>query len=211
MTDRLHDVVLVGDGDAATELLAAGIHDFYVFDRDVVSSVFDDDTDMWTLVTEDGETCRGHIVVSCESLFVPLVPDVVGRRDFRGTAMHAAMPSDFFDPAGKRVAVIGADSHAGDLIERMPGAAIKVFPLAPRRSVHTRRRTPRRRRLEVVASAVEEVTPVGVRTVDGVHHDVDAIVYGTGFAVRAGLPHTTLVGARGVSVQQTWVDGSTLR
>jgi cation diffusion facilitator CzcD-associated flavoprotein CzcO len=41
-----------------------------------------------------------------------------------------------------------------------------------------------------------------------VHHDADAVVYGTGFAVRAGLPHDTLVGARGVSIHQAWVDGA---
>ena len=40
------------------------------------------------------------------------------------------------------------------------------------------------------------------------HHDADAIVYGTGFAVRAGLPDDTLVGARGVSIQQAWTDGA---
>ncbi len=213
MSERVHAVVLVGDGDAATELLAAGIHDFVIFDREVVSSVFDDDTDTWTLTAEDGETCRGRIVVACDSPFVPLLPDLLGRRDFRGTAMHAAMPSTFFEPAGKRVAVIGADSCAGELIERMTGAGatVAVFPLAPRRKVQRQRRTlrfARRRRVEVIASAIEEVTAVGVRTVDGVHHDADAIVYGTGFAVRAGLPDETLVGARGISIQQAWVDGA---
>jgi hypothetical protein len=120
------------------------------------------------------------------------------------------MPSDFFDPAGKRIAVIGADSSAGELIERLPGARVKVFPLAPRRKVHKPRRTPRfgRRRVEVITSPIEEVTAAGVRTADGVHYDADAIVYGTGFAVRSGLPHNTLVGARGVGIQQAWVDGA---
>lgn len=212
MTERIHDVVLVGDGDAATELVAGGIHDFVIFDRDVVTSVFDDDTGAWTLATEDGETCRGHIVVACESPFVPMVPDLLGRRDFRGTAMHAAMPSNFFDPAGKRVAVIGADSSAGQLIDRMAtvGASVKVFPLAPRRAVTRLRPSLRfkRRRIEVIASPIEEMTPVGIRTVDGIHHDVDAVVYGTGFAVRAGLPPDTLVGAHGMGIQRAWVDGS---
>lgn len=213
VNQRVHGVVLVGDGDAATELLTAGIHDFMIFDREVVSAVFDDGTDTWTLHTEDGETCRGRAVVACDSLFVPLVPDLVGRREFRGTAMHAAMPSSFFEPAGKRVAVIGADSSAGELIERMAaaGATVTVFPLAPRRSVHRPRRAlrwPRRRRVEVISSPIEEVTAVGLRTVDGVHHDADAIVYGTGFAVRAGLPPDTLVGARGISIQRAWIDGA---
>lgn len=213
VTQRIHNVVLLGDGDAATALLATGIHDFVIFDREVVSSVFDDDTDTWTLTTEDGETCHGRVVVSCESPFVPLLPDLSGRRDFRGSAMHAAMPSTFFDPAGTRVAVIGADSSAGELIERMAGAGatVEVFPLAPRRTVQRLRRTQRftrRRRIEVITPPIEEVTAVGVRTVDGVHHNADAIVYGTGFAVRAGLPHDTLVGAHGTSIQAAWVDGA---
>ncbi|WP_428340784.1 DUF4873 domain-containing protein [Mycobacterium sp.] len=213
VSQRIHGVVLVGDPHAANELLAAGIHDFMIFDREVVSSVFDDATDTWTLAAEDGETCRGRVVVACASPFVPLVPDVLGRRDFRGTTMHAAMPVASFDPAGKRVAVIGADSSAGELIDRMTGsgATVYVFPLAPRRAVPRLRRgvrIPRRRRVEVISSPIEEVTAVGVRTVDGVHHDADAIVYGTGFAVRAGLSDHTLVGARGVTIQQAWTDGA---
>ena len=213
MTERIHSVVLVGDPDAANELLAAGIHDFMIFDREVVSSVFDDDTDTWSLTAEDGDSCRGRVVVACESPFVPQVPDLVGRREFRGDAMHAAMPAANFDPAGKRVAVIGADSSAGELIDRMTGAGatVKVFPLAPRRAVPRQRRglrIPRRQRIEVISSPIEEVTAVGLRTVDGVHHGADAIVYGTGFAVRAGLPNDTLVGSRSVSIQQAWTDGA---
>jgi Domain of unknown function (DUF4873) len=213
VNQRIHGVVLVGDGDAATELLAAGVHDFMIFDRDVVSSVFDDDTDTWTLTAEDGETCRGRVVLTCESPFVPMLPDLLGRRDFRGSAMHAAMPSNFFDPSGKKVAVIGADSSAGELIDQMAGAGatVKVFPLAPRRAVQRLRRIPRfarRRRIEVITAPIEELTPVGVRSADGVHHDSDAVIYGTGFAVRAGLPHDTLVGAHGIGIQQAWVNGA---
>ena len=213
MTQRVHDVVLVGDGDAATELLAAGVHDFVIFDREVVSAIFDGDTDMWTLATADGETCRGRVVITCESPLVPRVPDLLGRRAFRGTAMHAAMPSNFFDPRGKRVAVLGGDSAAGELIDQMAGAGaiVEVFPLPPRRNVQRLRRKvhlPRRRRIEVIASPIEEVTAVGVRTVDGVHHDAEAIVYGTGFAVRAGLADDALLGARGLSIQQAWVEGA---
>jgi Domain of unknown function (DUF4873) len=213
VTERVHGVVLVGDGNAATELLAAGINDFVIFDLEVASAVFDDATDTWTLTADDGQVCRGRIVVTCESPFVPWIPDLFGRRGFRGPAIHASMPETDFDPAGRRVAVIGPDSGAGELIDLMARSAamVKVFPLAPRRSVPRLRRTPRftrRRRIQVITSPIEEVTAVGVRTVDGVHHDADAIVYGTGFAVRAGLRHDTLVGARGVSIQQVWADGA---
>jgi hypothetical protein len=213
VTERVHGVVLVGDGNAATELLAAGINDFVIFDRAVTSAVFHDPTDTWTLTDDGGEFCRGRVVVTCESPFVPWIPDLLGRRDFRGPTIHASMPETDFDPAGRRVAVIGPDSSAGELIDLMArsAATVKVFPLAPRRIVPRLPRTARftgRRRIQVITSPINEVTPVGARTVDGVHHDADAIVYGTGFAVRAGLRHDTLVGARGVSIQQAWVDGA---
>jgi Domain of unknown function (DUF4873) len=213
VTERVHGVVLVGDGNAATELLAAGVNDFVIFDREVTSAVFDDATDTWTLTAEDGEFCRGHVVVTRESPFVPWIPDLLGRRDFRGPAIHASMPETDFDPAGRRVAVIGPDSSAGELIDLMArsAATVKVFPLAPRRIVPRLRPTARftrRRRIQVITSPINEVTPAGVRTADGVHHDADAVVYGTGFAVRAGLSHDILVGARGVSIRQAWVDGA---
>jgi hypothetical protein len=213
VTERVHGVVLVGDGNAATELLAAGVNDFVIFDREVTSAVFDDATDTWTLTDGDGEFCRGRVVVTCESPFVPWIPDLLGRRDFRGLAIHASMPETDFDPAGRRVAVIGPDSGAGELIDLMArsAATVKVFPLAPRRIVPRLRRIARftrRRRVQVITSPIDEVTAVGIRTADGVHHDADAVVYGTGLAVRAGLPHDTLVGARGVSIRQAWVDGA---
>jgi cation diffusion facilitator CzcD-associated flavoprotein CzcO len=177
----------------------------------VVSSVFDGDTDTWTLTTADGESCRGRVVIACKSPFVPWIPDLFGRRVFRGAWFHAAAPATDFDPAGQRIAVVGADASAGQLIDRLTrsGAAVKVFPLAPRRVVAQTRRARRylRRQAEVVTSPIDEVTAAGIRTADGIHHDADAIVYGTGFAIRAGLPHHALVGAGGVTIQQAWTEG----
>jgi hypothetical protein len=209
--DHGHGVVIVGPGSVGTELLAAGVDDFVIFGREVISSVFDDGTDRWTLTADDGEACRGRVVVSCTSPLVPWIPDLFGRREFRGVSFHAtALPADF-DPAGLRIAVVGADATAGPLIGRLTrsGATVKVFPLPPRRIVPQARRTRRylRRQADVVVSPIDEVTAAGIRTADGVHHDADAIVYGTGFAVRAGLPQDALVGAGGLTIQQAWTDG----
>jgi hypothetical protein len=89
------------------------------------------------------------------------------------------------------------------------GATVKVFALPPRRFVRQARRTRRylRRQAELVTSPIEELTAVGVRTADGVHHDADAIVYGTGFAVRPDLPADALVGAKDSAIQQAWTNG----
>jgi hypothetical protein len=58
-----------------------------------------------------------------------------------------------------------------------------------------------------VKSAISAITPSGIRTCDGADHRADAIIYGTGFAVPARTPDTTLVGAGGLTIQQAWDDG----
>jgi hypothetical protein len=195
------DVIVVGGGLAG----------FPTLDGDVISAVFDDHTDSWTLTTADGESRRARVVVARTSPLVPWIPDLFGRREFRGVSFHAAAPAADFDPAGQRIAVIGADAAAGQLIGRLTrsGGAVKVFTLPPRRFVRQTRRARRylRRQPELVTSPISELTAAGVRTADGVHHDADAIVYGTGFSVRAGLPPDALVGANGLTIQQAWTSG----
>ncbi|HUB54648.1 MAG TPA: DUF4873 domain-containing protein [Mycobacterium sp.] len=195
------DVIVVGGNLAG----------FPTLQGDVVSAVFDDDTDTWRLTTADCETCRARVVVTHTSPFVPWIPDLFGRREFRGVWFHATAPPADFDPATQRIAVIGADATAGQLICRLTrsGAAVKVFALPPRRFVRQTRRARGylRRQPELVTSPIDELTAAGVRTADGVHHDADAIVYGTGFSVRAGLPDDALVGANGLTIQQAWING----
>jgi len=197
----IDDVIVVGGDLAGLPTL----------DGRVVSAVFDDDTDTWTLTTGDGETRRSRLVVSCTSPLVPWIPDLFGRREFRGVSFHAATAPADFDPAGRRIAVVGADAAAGRLIGRLTrsGATVKVFALPPRRFVRQARRARGylRRQPELVTSPIEEVTAAGVRTADGVHHDADAIVYGTGFSLRVGLSPDALVGANGLAIQQAWTNG----
>lgn len=205
------DKVVVGDAPAAAKLRNAGFTDFTLVDREVVSSVFDDDTTTWTLTASNDETCRGRVVVACTSPFIPWIPDFPGRNDFGGLAFPAAVDDTQFDRAGKRVAVIGADSAAGQWIDRLTGSAasVEIFPHSPRRIIRTARRRWRRRHTSVkpVGSPIDVITASGIRTCDGAHHDVDAIIYGTGFTVSAQLPESTLVGADGLSIQQAWQDG----
>ena len=61
--------------------------------------------------------------------------------------------------------------------------------------------------VEVVTDGIAEVTPTGVVTTDGVKHEVDTIIYGTGFKV-TDLPVMDMVRGRdGVSLRQAWSDG----
>ncbi|MGH3594519.1 MAG: DUF4873 domain-containing protein [Mycobacterium sp.] len=136
-----------------------------------------------------------------------------GRNDFRGESLHAATCGPDFDPAGKRVAVIGSDATAGALVGRLTtsAASVEVFPQPPRRSVRKTRRTARWLRRQpsphVVTSPIDIVTASGIRTCDGAHHEVDAIIYGTGFAIPTELSDDALVGAGGLTIRRAWHDG----
>jgi Domain of unknown function (DUF4873) len=215
VTERCHDVVIVGAGSVAelavTEVRDAGFTDVVIVDRDVIGAVFDDATDSWTLAIPGGEARRGRVLIACESPFISWIPDLPGRNDFRGIAFHSAEPDPDFDAAGKHIAVVGSDSTAGTFIEQLTKsvASVTVFPLPPRRVIRQSRRAwryPRRRRVEVVTSPIDTVTATGIRTVDGVHYPADAIVYGTGLTV-AGHDES-LVGPGGLTLQQTWRDGT---
>jgi cation diffusion facilitator CzcD-associated flavoprotein CzcO len=220
--------IVIGAGAAGqragAELLAAGITDFTILDKpghEVVAAMFDDDTDTWTLQTAAGETFRAGVVIAAHRpIRVPWTPELAGRNDFRGISFHAARWDTDFDPAGKRIAVIGADATAGHYIGQLTqsAASVAVFTLPPRRVVPkiAMRITLARRWLlrharraaggeqpTLVGSAIDSITPSSIRTSDGVDHPVDAIIYGTGFAT----PDAVLVGAGGLTIQQAWRDG----
>jgi cation diffusion facilitator CzcD-associated flavoprotein CzcO len=62
--------------------------------------------------------------------------------------------------------------------------------------------------VEVVTESVVEVLPHGVRSGDGVEHEVDVIIYGTGFAATEFLAPMEITGVDGVSLQDRWKAGA---
>jgi cation diffusion facilitator CzcD-associated flavoprotein CzcO len=62
--------------------------------------------------------------------------------------------------------------------------------------------------VEVVTHGIVEVLPHGVRSADGTVHEVDVIIYGTGFAATEFLAPMKIQGAAGVSLDETWADGA---
>ena len=225
-----HQVVVVGAGDggrrAREALQAVGVTDVVTPGREVLSSRFDDATDTWLLTAAGGETLRARVVVVAYGpAQVPRLPDIAGRDGFLGESFRAARWRPGFDPAGKRVAIIGADSTAGHHIPRLmkSAASVTVFAHPPRRVVDelplaaTRAKRWLRRRIRpgagaearpaLVRSAVIAITPSRIRTADGVEHDADAIIYGTGFAVPEPTSDETLVGAGGLTARRAWDDG----
>ena len=62
--------------------------------------------------------------------------------------------------------------------------------------------------IDVKRSPVEEITPTGVRTADGDTHDVDIIIFATGFDAMTGtLFAMDIRGRDGVALREQWADG----
>jgi cation diffusion facilitator CzcD-associated flavoprotein CzcO len=234
VAEPCHHIVIVGAGaagrSARAALRAAGVTDVVTLDQasghEVLGSTFDDHTDTWLLTTAAGETLRAQVVIAAyRPAQVPWLPDIAGRNNFRGVSFHAAQWQPDFDPAGKRVAVIGTDATAGHYIPRLTAAAtsVTVFVHPPRRIVAelplptTRVKRWLRRQIRpaaddgpapaLVRSAISAITGSSIQTTDGVDHDTDAIIYGTGFAIPDRVSDTTLVGAGGLTIGQAWHDG----
>ncbi|ORA39156.1 flavin-containing monooxygenase [Mycobacterium aquaticum] len=64
--------------------------------------------------------------------------------------------------------------------------------------------TLKRENVELVRTPIERITPTGVVTTDGVAHDVDIIVYATGFRATDVLFPMTITGRDGIDLHELW-------
>lgn len=62
-----------------------------------------------------------------------------------------------------------------------------------------------RENTEVVSESIAEITPKGIRTADGVEHEVDVIVCATGFDV-SWRPSYPTIGREARSLSEQWKD-----
>ena len=65
----------------------------------------------------------------------------------------------------------------------------------------------RRDDVAVETAGIERITERGVVTTDGVEHEVDTIVFGTGFRVGDGMSRMAVTGRDGVKLADAWRDG----
>lgn len=59
----------------------------------------------------------------------------------------------------------------------------------------------------LVTQPIGAITPTGIRTADGVHHEVDAIVLATGFQAHNYMRPIDLRGRGGLSIDEAWAKG----
>ncbi|KVE32627.1 flavin-containing monooxygenase [Burkholderia sp. TSV86] len=64
-----------------------------------------------------------------------------------------------------------------------------------------------RKNVDVVTTGIERIEEDAVVTKDGKRHEVDCLIYGTGFQINNPFPRGTIVGRDGVDVVDAWRDG----
>lgn len=63
--------------------------------------------------------------------------------------------------------------------------------------------------VDLITEGIEEFVEDGIRTRDGVVHEADVIILGTGFSTDNRCAHEHIVGRGGLSIQDAWRDGMT--
>ena len=58
--------------------------------------------------------------------------------------------------------------------------------------------------VDLVTTPIDEVTPDGVRTADGVEHPADVLIYGTGFSASAFVAPMRVYGTHGIELSDEW-------
>ena len=61
--------------------------------------------------------------------------------------------------------------------------------------------------VDLVTDDIQEITETGIRTADGQHHELDAIIYGTGFKATDPVPNGLIKGRNGQDLQELWREG----
>ncbi|QPK79654.1 NAD(P)/FAD-dependent oxidoreductase [Corynebacterium lizhenjunii] len=58
--------------------------------------------------------------------------------------------------------------------------------------------------VELVTTGIEDITPRGIRTIDGVEHEFDVIIYATGFYSQEFQGDLPVIGRGGTDLRQRW-------
>lgn len=102
------------------------VYDKHVFDCDVTSARWNNDTSRWEVESSKGSFVAETVVSAVGALCEPALPDIKGINDFQGETCHSARWNHDADLTGKRVAIIGTGASS---IQIVPAIADKVAHL----------------------------------------------------------------------------------
>jgi len=105
------------------------------FGKEVVSCKWDSSAALWRVQTRDGSSYSANVLISgCGPLHVPRWPQIKGVKDFKGEWFHTAEWDKSFNPAGKRIGVVGTGASAVQAIPKlalMEVSSLTVFQRTP--------------------------------------------------------------------------------
>jgi cyclohexanone monooxygenase len=105
---------------------------------EVTGAAFDEETDLWTVTTDDGTSRTSRYLVNALGLLARTnFPDIPGRETFAGRLVHTNAWPDDLDITGKRVGVIGTGSTGTQFIVAAAPRVehLTVFQRSPQYSV----------------------------------------------------------------------------
>jgi cation diffusion facilitator CzcD-associated flavoprotein CzcO len=138
------DTQVIADGSKIVEYIREtarenGIDKKIRFGVKVLSADWSDDSNTWTVVTEQTENGKTkQVKISCNFLLScagyysyagGYTPEFTGRDDFKGTVVHPQEWPEGLDYAGKKVVIIGSGATAVTLLPVMAKTAASVTML----------------------------------------------------------------------------------
>jgi cation diffusion facilitator CzcD-associated flavoprotein CzcO len=110
-----------------------GLRERTVFNCDMLGARWNPATSRWSVTTSRGEIEAQILVAATGTLSNPSFPDVPGIGEFGGAMFHSATWDHDFDPAGKRIAVVGTGASAIQFVPELadPAAHLIVFQRTP--------------------------------------------------------------------------------
>jgi cation diffusion facilitator CzcD-associated flavoprotein CzcO len=61
--------------------------------------------------------------------------------------------------------------------------------------------------VEVIVDAIDEIDPAGVRTADGTLHELDVLIFATGFKAHNYMRPIAITGENGLTLEEAWASG----
>ena len=104
------------------------------FNTAVEGARWDDDAQVWKVALADGETLTSRFLITATGfLSQPKTPDIPGVTSFKGRIIHTTAWDDGYDPANRRIGIIGTGATAVQLIPELAkkAADLTVYQRTP--------------------------------------------------------------------------------
>jgi len=111
--------------------------------------------------------------------------------------------------ANEMVRLILSEYIKAEFADR-PDLVDKVLPVYPPGAKRMLRdngiwaRTLKRDNVQLITEHIDAITPRGIRAADGVEHEVDVLIYGTGFQASKFLTPMKVTGRAGIDLHEQW-------